>query len=538
LSFTGTDLDNSAGSIAGNAALTFDLLGSLINTNGRLASAGDLLIKRASQINNQGGQLASQRALTLSTGGLDNSNRGTVAANGSLVLTSGGAIQNANDGLIYSKNANLQILATRLANGNGTLQSGGALDLTINGDIDSQSGKIIAQEGNLNITASNVDNRGGILSSLQKAFTARIIGVLKNGYGPNNNSQGGITQAQSLDIRALAGIDNYGGRISAQGGGGLINTGSGNFDNRNGGLYAKQRVSVTANNFDNSGSNDGQIAGQQLDMVLSGALNNQLGIIESASILNVTAASVNNQLGKLRALGTSGVTRFQIGGLLDNRSGTLETANTDLALGVGSLLNAGGRVLHVGSGNFGISTTDVMNAGGSFITRGALTLDADSWTNSSVLQAGTLNVNVNNFTQTASGQLLASIAFVGTGGNWANDGLIASDGSLSLTLGGGYSGNGRITSLNTLGLSASQLALGSAASIAGGARTDIDIAGTATNLWSTDLKRCSDRQCGQPHKLRHIGCRAGPDRHHPCAEQQPRAVLQWRGHAGKHCDAH
>ena len=490
LNFTGTDLDNSAGSIAGNVAVTLDLLGSLTNTNGKLASAGDLLVSRATQINNQGGQLASQRALTLFTGGLDNSNRGTVAANDQLLLTASGAIQNANDGLIYSKNANLTVQAASLANGKGTLQSQGAMDLTVSGDIDSQSGKIIAQGGNLNVTASNVDNRGGVLSSLQNAFTARITGVLKNGYDLNNNSQGGITQAQSLDIRALAGIDNYGGRISAQTGDALINTGSGNFDNRNGGLYAKQRVIVTANNFDNSGSNDGQIAGQQIDLTLSGALNNQLGIIESDSTLSITAASLNNQTGKLRALGTSGVTRFQIGGLLDNRNGTLETANTDLALGVGNLLNAGGSILHVGTGNFGLSTANVMNAGGSLVTRGGLTLNADSWTNSSVIQAGTLNVNVTNFAQTATGQLLASSVFTATGSNWSNDGLIASDGTLRLILGGTYSSNGRMTSLGNLTLGAAQLNLSSTASITGGATTAINVSGALTN--SGRLSSASD----------------------------------------------
>ncbi|MFY1664552.1 hemagglutinin repeat-containing protein [Pseudomonas sp. Pseu.R1] len=478
LTFTGTDLDNSAGSIASNAAITLDLLGSLTNTNGQLASAGDLLIQRATQINNQGGQLASQRALTLFTQVLDNRNRGTVAANDALILTASGAIQNANDGLIYSKNADLTVQAVSLANNQGTLQSQGALNVTISGDIDSQTGKIIAQSGDLTLTANNVDNRGGVLSSLQNAFTARITGVLKNGYDLNH--QGGITQAQNLDIRALAGLDNYGGRISAQTGDALINTGSGNFDNRNGGLYAKQKINVTGNSFDNSGDNDGQIAGQQIDLNLSGTLNNRLGIIESDSTLSIKAASVDNQTGKIRAMGTSGTSQFQIGGLFDNRLGTLETANTDLALGVGSLLNAGGSVLHVGSGNFGISTANVINAGGSFVTRGAMTLSADSWTNSSVLQAGSLNINVNNFTQTATGQLLASNAFTGSGVNWTNDGLIASDGTLSLNLSGIYSGNGRLTSLGTLGLSASQLSLGSAGSIAGGAHTDINVAGQST----------------------------------------------------------
>ncbi|WP_342652884.1 filamentous hemagglutinin N-terminal domain-containing protein [Pseudomonas sp. F3-2] len=478
LSFTGTDLDNSAGSIASNAGITLDLLGSLTNSSGKLASAGDLLISRAAQINNQGGQLASQRATTLFTDGLDNSNRGTVAANDALLLTASGAIQNANDGLIYSKNAGLTVQAASLANSQGTLQSQGALNLTVSGDIDSQAGKIIAQGGDLNLTANNVDNRGGVLSSLQNAFTARISGVLKNGY--DLDRQGGITQAQRLDIRALAGIDNYGGRISAQSGDALIDTGSGNFDNRNGGLYARQKINVTGNNFDNSGDNDGQIAGQQIDLNLSGALNNRLGIIESDSTLNITAASLDNQSGKLRALGSSGTTNFQIGGLLDNRNGALETANTDLNFGVGSLLNSGGTVLHVGNGNFGVSTANIMSAGGSFISRGALTLNADSWTNNGVIQASTLNVNVNHFTQTATGQLLASGGFVGTGGNWINEGVIASDGALNLTLGGGYSGNGRASSLGTLALTASQLTMGSAASIAGGARTDLNISGSAT----------------------------------------------------------
>ncbi|RMM48036.1 hypothetical protein ALQ77_100375, partial [Pseudomonas corrugata] len=151
----------------------------------------------------------------------------------------------------------------------------------------------------------------------------------------------------------------------------------------------------------------------------------------------------------------------------------LETANADLSLGVGSLLNTGGSVLHIGSGNFGIATNNVINAGGSFVTRGAMTLNADSWTNSSVLQAGTLNINVNDFTQTASGQLLASSSLIGTGGNWTNDGVIASDGGQDLQLTGRYSGNGRITSLGDMTVDAAAIDLSNAASITGGGATTI-----------------------------------------------------------------
>ncbi|WP_177127293.1 two-partner secretion domain-containing protein, partial [Pseudomonas gingeri] len=475
IGFTGTTLDNSNGTLTGKGGVSLDLLGALTNTNGKLASAGPLVISRSSQISNQGGQLVSQGLLSLLTGSLDNRNRGTVAANDNLVISSSGAVQNNSDGLIYSQNGDVRLGAASLANGKGSLQGQGALNLTVSGDIDNQNGRLIAQNGDLSVSAANLDNRGGTLASVKGALEARIVGVLKNGYDLGNNRQGGIIQAQRLNLGALGGIDNYGGRIAAQSGDALITTAD--FDNRNGGLYAKGLVQVSGNNFDNSGDNDGQIAGQRIDLSLNGALNNRLGVIESDSTLRVRAASLDNQTGQIRALGTSGKTDFQIGGLFDNRNGKLETANSDLTLNAGGFQNLGGNLLHVGSGTFDISTANITDAGGSLLTRGGLTLTADSWTNSSVIQAGRLTVNVNTLNQTAGGQLLASDSLTGSGGNWNNDGLIASDGTANLTLAGTYGGNGRYSSVGTLGLSAAQVNLGSATSIAGGGDTTISAGG-------------------------------------------------------------
>lgn len=219
-------------------------------------------------------KLASQGLLNLLTGGLDNRNGGTVAANKLLTLTASGTVQNSANGLIFSRDAGLTLNAASLDNAKGSLQSQGDLTVKTSGAIDNQSGRIVAKDGNLDITAASLDSRGGVLSSLQGAFSSHITGVLRNGYDLNNNRQGGIIQAQSLDLKALAGIDNYGGRITAQTGDAIVDAGTnGNFDNRNGGLYAKGLVSVTAKDFDNSGDNDGQIAGQQVDLSLRGALN-------------------------------------------------------------------------------------------------------------------------------------------------------------------------------------------------------------------------------------------------------------------------
>ncbi|MEN1273132.1 hypothetical protein AAIH08_34930, partial [Pseudomonas aeruginosa] len=61
----------------------------------------------------------------------------------------------------------------------------------------------------------------------------------------------------------------------------------------------------------------------------------------------------------------------------------------------------------------------------------------------------------------------------GRGGDWSNDGLLASDGSLRLELSGGYRGNGRATSLGDFALNAASLDLGNAASLAGGANVTL-----------------------------------------------------------------
>ncbi|SIR61885.1 two-partner secretion domain-containing protein [Pseudomonas sp. A214] len=469
-------LDNRAGQIVGNAALTLSLLGSLNNNDGKLAGAGPMLIKGVTDLSNQKGQLAGQSTLTLLTQTLDNSLGGTVAANDALLVTASGAVLNNANGLIYSQKADVQVQAGSLLNGKGTIQSENGLTLDISGDFDNQSGKVIAQSGTTFVKAANIDNRGGILSSIAGALEARTVGVLRNGYDLNNSNQRGIIQGQALKLTALAGLNNIGGRISAQGSDASVTSAA--FENREGALYAKGLAAVTGTSLNNA---SGQIAGDTVNLSLTGALNNRAGIIESDTQLTTKAISLDNQAGQLRSLGSTGKTSFQIGGLLDNRNGVLETANTDLTLAVGSFLNGGGQLNHVGLGTFDISTANVMGAGGGITTGGTLALNADTWTNSSVIQAGRLNVNVNNFTQTASGQLLATRHLQGRGTNWINNGLIASDASLDLQLGGSYGGNGRVSSLGDLYLSAAQLNLNAASSIAGGGATTVKVGGQLSN---------------------------------------------------------
>ncbi|WP_457923894.1 two-partner secretion domain-containing protein [Pseudomonas aeruginosa] len=462
----GASLDNSDGQLISQGRLDAILGGALVNTGAaRLASGGDLLLRSAS-VDNRGGKLVSQGLLEITTGSLDNSASGTLASQAGMSLRlGGGALRNQQDGLIFSQAGALDVQAGSLDNRQGTLQAQGDNRLRIGGALDNQGGRLDSRAGNLDLQSGSLDNgAGGVLNSA-KGWLTLVTGLFDNSAG--------VTQAQSLEIRAGQGVRNQQGHLSALGGDNRIVTAD--FDNQGGGLYASGLLSLDGQRFLNQGAAAGQggkVGAGRIDFSLAGALANRFGQLESESELHLRAAAIDNSGGSLRALGRSGSTRLVAGGL-NNAYGVLESANQDLDLQLGSLANAGGRILHTGNGTFGLDSGQVIRAGGELTTNGLLDIRASEWTNSSVLQAGRLNLDIGTFRQTAEGKLLAVQSFTGRGGDWSNDGLLASDGSLRLELSGGYRGNGRATSLGDFALNAASLDLGNAASLAGGANVTL-----------------------------------------------------------------
>ncbi|WP_329038591.1 DUF637 domain-containing protein [Pseudomonas aeruginosa] len=462
----GASLDNSDGQLISQGRLDAILGGALVNTGAaRLASGGDLLLRSAS-VDNRGGKLVSQGLLEISAGSLDNSASGTLASQAGMSLRlGGGALRNQQDGLIFSQAGALEVQAGSLDNRQGTLQAQGDNRLRIGGALDNQGGRLDSRAGNLDLQSGSLDNgAGGVLNSV-KGWLKLVTGLFDNSAG--------VTQAQSLEIRAGQGVRNQQGHLSALGGDNRIVTAD--FDNQGGGLYASGLLSLDGQRFLNQGAAAGQggkVGAGRIDFSLAGALANRFGQLESESELHLRAAAIDNSGGSLRALGRSGSTRL-VAGDLNNAYGVLESANQDLDLQLGSLANAGGRILHTGNGTFGLDSGQVIRAGGELTTNGLLDIRASEWTNSSVLQAGRLNLDIGTFRQTAEGKLLAVQSFTGRGGDWSNDGLLASDGSLRLDLSGGYRGNGRATSLGDFALNAASLDLGNAASLAGGANVTL-----------------------------------------------------------------
>ncbi|WP_434157846.1 hemagglutinin repeat-containing protein [Stutzerimonas stutzeri] len=465
----GTSLDNSAGQVSSAGALTLGLTGALLNSNeGQITSAGPLVLT-ADKIVNQNGRLFSEGLLNLFANSFDNSNGGTLGAGGTLTAKINGALDNSQDGLIFSQNDKLIISAGSLINNSGTLQSATDLLVTTTADMSNQAGKLIANQGNLDIQAASLDNSaGGLLNSIAGWLKIATAGLFDNSSG--------TTQGQALDIESGQ-LANIAGHVSALAGDTAITTGS--LNNRNGGLYAHDSLIVDANGLNNDG---GKIGASLIDFSLAGALTNTSGLVESKSQLTLFAASIDNSNGKLRGLGQSGTTVLTTtSGEFDNRNGLLETANTDLSLDVAGLLNDGGTVQHVGTGTLGIASARATQAGGSLITNGLLDISAASWTHSGLVQANRLHLNVGTFTQTSSGRLLATSALSASGGDWINHGLIASDGTLDLDLAGGYSGNGQLSSLGDMSLQAANVTLDSNSHITGGGATDITVTGLVSN---------------------------------------------------------
>jgi len=474
ITLIGQSLDNSAGQLISQGTLEGTLSGALINANNARLASGAALLLNASSLDNRGGQLVSQDRLdlTLANGDLDNRDKGTLASQKDLLIKLlAGDINNQQDGLIFSQKGKLDLAARTLNNQKGTLQSQTDNLLRLSSALNNQGGRVDSLSGNLDLqTASVVNTAGGILNS-SKGWIKLVTGLFNNG--------GGITQAQSLDIEAKGGLLNQLGHLSALGGENRIVTTT--FDNQGGGVYADTLLKVTAQNFDNQGTaadNGGKVGARTIDFGLTGTLSNRFGLIESDDTLRLAAQTISNVSGTLRAMGRTGSTNISTSGLFDNRLGALESANEDLNLQAASLDNNGGRIVHTGSGKFDLTSDQVTRAGGSFVTNGQLDIKAASWTNSSVIQAGRLNLDIGQFTQTASGQLLGAQSLTGIGDTWTNEGLLASDGTLNLTLTGGYSGNGRVSSLGGMTLTSANMDLGESTRIAGGALTQI----TTTNV--------------------------------------------------------
>lgn len=406
-----------------------------IDANGHLtmakAAASGAVNVNAASLDAQDSIYAGTSANVQTRGSLKNQK--VLAARDSITLSSGGQLTNSG-----TVQAGINPDNTRNATG----------DVSLNGKKINNTGNVVATR-NLSVTAEQSLTNSGAIQATTSANSAADAGNVSLA-GASITNTGSVVASRYLSATAGQSLVNNGGIFAA--GQALIATTS-ILDNQNKGqLLSDGGMTLTADNLLNG--SDGYISSGGGMTVRAGAINNRAGVIESGSTLDIGASTLDNTNGQIRALGLTGNSRFAIGGLLDNSGGALESANTDLTLAAGSFQNLNGAVLHVGTGALDVSGLALDNAGGSLVTRGGLTFNKAAWTNSSVIQAANLTLDVGNFQQTATGQLLGTNSFVGRGANWSTDGVIASDGRVDLTLTDQLTNSGRITSATSVGVNA------------------------------------------------------------------------------------
>ncbi len=432
-----------------------------ITNTGRVIANRTLTATAAQTLDNQGATMSAKQALNVTAASVDNRNKGQLLSDGAQTLNVSGLLDNSQGGIIDSTGA-FALYGNRLDNSAGNLTGASSITVDLLGDLINRNGKLasvgpllvqravhvdnqggkLASQGLLTLFANSVDNQSSGTLAANDGLALTTTGLLQNGGN-------GLIHSEKAGVTITAGtLANNGGRIAAKAGDALID--ATDFNNGSGTLLARDRIRLSGLNVDNGG----EIAANQIDLKLQGALTNR-GLIESATTLDVDAASLTNS-GQMRALGQAGKTRYAIGGLLNN-SGSLETANDQLSLAAGTFQNTGGKVLHVGTGVLDLSGISLDDVGGSLVTHGDLTLDKTRWTNSTAIQAGRLTVNVDNLNQTATGKLLGTRAVVGKGLDWTVGGTVASQGSLDLSVGNLLNDHGLIFSGGDMNLRVDRL---------------------------------------------------------------------------------
>ena len=303
----------------------------------------------------------------------------------------------------------------------------------------------VSSAGHLQLDGGKVRNAGEMTSHGSMATDLQTL----------DNAGGKIATAGSATLKAEQ-LDNREGEIVAQGN--LI-LDTAKLDNRAGSTLAGQALAIEAEAVDNRAGT--LAAGGAIEARVTNALNNDGGLVEAGGRLDVEADSLSNTDGRLRALGSGGESRFAIGTRLNNDEGVLEVASATLTFDTESLSNQGGVVRHLGSGGLGLDMQLLGQAGGEFITNSAVSLSAEEWVNRSLLQAASIELDVQRLTQTATGGLLSVAGLAVQADSWVNDGRIETDGDLSLILSGNYRGNGTLISKGHLELEADNIELGS-----------------------------------------------------------------------------
>ncbi|RNL22720.1 hypothetical protein C9385_15660, partial [Xanthomonas vasicola pv. vasculorum] len=461
-------LDNGDnGSIASNGNLTLRA-GTLGNAGGQIQHAGTgLLSIAADALEGRGGRLISNGELMVTGGNIDLAAGSTSAqqiridanalstTGGSLVSQGNQALQlNVRDHLdnragSLASNAGVTINAGSFGNQGGSVLAAGsqAASVTVGGTLDNSAGTISGNAAVL-LQAGSLLNRGGnILAANGAALQVRAATVLDNSQGGRLATSGDLNvSASTLDNRAGAIEHSGSGALTVtadalQGAGGKVLS-LGNLQLRGGALdlglgstTQAQRIDISADSLRTAGGILSATGSDVLNLQLTGALDNDGGAIAGNGALALQAGALSNRAGTLSAAGTAD-SRLDVTGQLDNTGGRIASNGATLQIGADHLINQQGTLSHSGTQGLDIVAGRVDGSKGTIASSGALSLTAtDVDHREATIGADRVDVQVQTL-DNRGGRIVAS----GTGAssvqaNVFNNagGTLAGNGDLSLS---------------------------------------------------------------------------------------------------------
>ena len=292
------------------------------------ASAGDVVVNADGTLTNSG-QIQAQETIHLSSrSGIQSSGvlaagikpDGSANATGNLTLTSEGTLkvsgQNQAAGKISARGADLNFSASQ--------SSAAQIELmATQGNIRTAQASTEARTVTVR-TGGKLDNDGGNITADTLDITARQL----------SNREGVLQQRgeAALTLAHQDGIDNRGG-IIANAGEKLTLTGA-SLDNQQGRIQANALAIDTATRSINN--QQGILTASREMMLHSGGLNNDAGLVQAGSALNIDlhgGALSNRDSGENGGLLSFGTFTLS-GGTLDNRSGYMASAGDSLINGL------------------------------------------------------------------------------------------------------------------------------------------------------------------------------------------------------------
>ncbi|QEM83266.1 DUF637 domain-containing protein [Halomonas binhaiensis] len=329
---TAGELDNSDSLISAARDVTLDVAGRLTNTRGH-AQAGQVLTLDAGSVGNAQGTLSGNTVDITARHDLGNQKGLISAENGRLALNAGGTVSNV-AGTVQSRQGDLQLTADEVDSRDGELLAQGLVKVTASGVIDNST-----QQQDAPSTQAREDApSGGVISGQQVTLKAAQL----------SNAEG-LVEGERVDL-TLARLDNTSGTISAERDlaltmGEWVHNVGGRLQTLDGDLTLKgtgtssQRPSKPI--IDNT---QGVMVARYLNLYQLDSVTNRQGQIVGDRV-HLQAASLNNQQGTIAAGGqqTDDTLTLTLGGALSNTGGTLQ-AMQDTTLIAGSLGNTGGDI--------------------------------------------------------------------------------------------------------------------------------------------------------------------------------------------------